>query len=535
MCSASAKVAASSTNLEESKMNEKFEKWLEAKGYVPKDLTEDQLNPLFATWEEIEGLKAAQAAKPPEKPLKKTLEASGDNDPAADAVAKMREATGAESSRIDAVRKLCAGEHAIEAKAISGGWDEQRTELELLRAARPAGPAIHAGGDASGEINATATEISLCRSAGVQSKIIEAEYDEKAITLADSSEYRGASIQSVFHDVIRASGGHVRRGRFGDEDIRDAFRADRSIQAAGGFSTISLAGTLSNVANKTLLESFTAVESVVGTFCDEVDHLDFKQASKYRVTGKGVFLQIGPDGEIKHTELTDETYTNQVDTFGRMIALTRQTIINDDLGAFLRIPRILGRQAALARERAVFELLLSNPGSFYSAGNGNNQSGAPTALSITSLTTAEQLFLDQIDSDGQPILISPAILLVPTTLKVTAQQLMTETRVNELAIEDTATPLPWPDSNPHAGKWQPVASPYLNSQSLAGQSSTGWYLFANPADVAAMEIAYLRGQRNPTIESGETDFNTLGMQWRGYWDFGIAMQDHRGSVRSVGA
>jgi len=52
--------------------------------------------------------------------------------------------------------------------------------------------------------------------------------------------------------------------------------------------------------------------------------------------------------------------------------------------------------------------------------------------------------------------------------------------------------------------------------------------------VAALEIAYLRGRRVPVIESGETDFNTLGMQWRGYFDFGVAMQDHRAAVKSKG-
>lgn len=136
--------------------------------------------------------------------------------------------------------------------------------------------------------------------------------------------------------------------------------------------------------------------------------------------------------------------------------------------------------------------------------------------------------MDQTDKDGKPILISPAILLVPTSLKVVAQQLMTETRVNELTTSAK------PANNPHAGKWIPLASPYLNSQGIAGGSTTAWYLFANPADVAAMEIAYLRGQRMPTIESGETDFDMLGMKWRGYFDFGVAMQDFRAAVKSAG-
>ena len=52
--------------------------------------------------------------------------------------------------------------------------------------------------------------------------------------------------------------------------------------------------------------------------------------------------------------------------------------------------------------------------------------------------------------------------------------------------------------------------------------------------MAAIEIAYLRGKRTPTIESGEMSFNTLGMGWRCYWDLGVAMQDHRAAVKSKG-
>lgn len=194
------------------------------------------------------------------------------------------------------------------------------------------------------------------------------------------------------------------------------------------------------------------------------------------------------------------------------------------------IPRLLGRKAALAREKAVFELLLANPNNFFSAANGNYRSGADSALSIDGLTKAEELFLNQTDANGEPVLAVPKYLLVPTSLKVTAQQLMTETRVNET----TSTNKPKPASNPHAGKWEPVASPYLNAQGLPNSSSTGWYLLADPADLPALEIVYLRGQRTPVIEQGETDFNKLGMSFRAYYDFGVNLIDPRGAVFSAG-
>jgi hypothetical protein len=504
----SAEIAASADQPQETDMD--FAQWLDAQGFAGDALTEQQTTSLRAMFD-------ARPADPP---------APASDSPAA----AIRAEAAAEAKRIAAVRKVCAGKYPdIEAKAIEEGWDATRTELEVLRERRPNGPTLQSGGK---PVTAAAVEAALCLSVRMPEEKVLGWYGEPAVEAARSRDLRGMGLHELFFQVIHAAGGHARPGRMTDETIRTAFEADRAIRAAGGgFSTISLSGILSNVANKALLEAYTAVEGMATVICAQADVNDFKQVTRYRMTGQGTFEKVGPDGELKHANLTEESYTNQIDTYGKIIALTRQMIINDDLSAFLQIPRILGRQSAIAVEKAVFALLLSNPGGFFSAANKNLQTGAGTALQIASLTTGEELFDNQTDKNGDPILVKSAILLVPTGLKVTAQQLMTETRVNET----TTTDKPKPANNPHAGKWQPYASPYLNAQGLAGSSATAWYLFANPADVAAMEIAYLRGQRTPTIESGETDFDTLGMKWRGYFDFGVAMQDYRAAVKSAGA
>lgn len=487
----------------------------------------------FAQWAESKGFEIAELSERQVESLRMLYEQQSDVNPhedALDAARRIRAAAAAELKRIEAIRKLCNNRFPdLEAKAIEEGWDEAQTELELLRASRPTGPFIHTTSKAQ---SAEAIEAALCLSAHMPEDKVERWYGADVLEAAQSRDLRGMGLHELVYAVIKAAGKFARPGQMNNETIRTAFEADRALRAAAsGFSTISLSGILSNVANKALLEAYSAVDSVATRICAQTDVNDFKQVTRYRMTGLGTFEKVGPDGELKHAQLTEESYTNQIDTYGKIISLTRQMIINDDLGAFLQIPRILGRQSALAVETAVFTLLLSNPNNFFSTANGNYFSGANSALQISSLTTAEQMFADQTDAAGHPVLISPAILLVPTTLKVTAQQLMTETRVNET----TTTDRPRPANNPHAGKWVPLASPYLNASSIAGSSPTAWYLFANPADVAAMEIAYLRGQRTPTIESGEADFDTLGMKWRGYFDFGVAMQDHRAAVKSAGA
>jgi len=505
-----------------------FDQWLAARGFEPAVLTDKQrssLNVLF----DAEKLEASKDAGRRATAANEGSTQDGDKEAmdASAAVAQLRAELGQELARTLQIRKICAGRFPeIEAKSISEGWDAQRTELEVLRVGRPAGPAIHASEDPK---TPRALEAALCMSAGLPADRVSKWYDAPTMDAASARDLQGAGIHTLLYEVIRASGGYVRPGRVDNDTIRAAFVAnDRTLQAAGGFSTISLSGILSNVANKAMLAAYEAVNVVSQEFCSETDVNDFKQVTRYRMTGSGVFQKVGPDGELKHAELSEESYTNQVETYGRMIALTRQMIINDDLGAFLQIPRAIGRMSALALEEIVFTLLLSNPGAFFSNGNANLLTIAST-LDIETLTQAEQMFLDRVDQHGKPILVQPAVLLVPTSLKVVAEQLYKDIWLNQVPANNKAKPA----SNPHAGKFRPVASPYLNLPSLPGHSATDWYLFADPGDVSAIEIAYLRGKRAPTIESAETNFNTLGVQYRGFFDFGANVQDSRAAVKAT--
>lgn len=512
-----------------------FTKWLEAKSIDPDTLTEEVKATLEDAFSEQEKAKIkAEKKEPADDPKPTKVEGEGDSDPLAD----LRAGMAAEARRVSAVQKLCGDHSEILATAIEENWDVTKTELEVnkielkaLRDNRPAGPGIHDHTDKS--INGKALEATMCLSAGMSEKVVGESHDDKTMEAALSSDLRGAGIHALFYEVIRASGGHARPGNFTDSTIKAAFAAERQFHAHGGdFSTISLAGVLSNVANKTLLNAFIAVEAIAPMFSRERDVRDFKVHESFRLTSTGRLEKVAPDGELTHTEVTEEKFQNQLDTYGRILALTRQTIINDDLDAFLDIPRMLGRQGALARERVLFEILLANAGPFFTVGDPNNNAitGASSALQISSLTELEQIFLDQKDSDGQPVLIAPKFLLVPTSLKVTAKQIFTDQFVNE----DTTANVPKPSGNPHQGKWDVLSSPFLNSQGLAGSSATAWYFFANPNDVAAIEIAYLNGLRTPTMDTAEMDFNLLGMQWRAFWDFGIAFQDFRGAAKSDG-
>ncbi len=107
---------------------------------------------------------------------------------------------------------------------------------------------------------------------------------------------------------------------------------------------------------------------------------------------------------------------------------------------------------------------------------------------------------------------------------------MTSTMVNET----TTTGKPKPADNPHRGKFDVVSSVYLSNASFTGYSSKAWYLFADPNRLPAIEVAFLNGVDRPTVENTDADFSTLGIQFRGYIDFGVREQDYRGALKMKG-
>jgi len=437
-----------------------------------------------------------------------TIEAAATPDPVAD----MRKSIADETKRIQAIRTVCNGKHTdIEAKAIEEGWDVTKCELEVLRASRPKAPAVHSPRPAA---TPQIFEAVALMSSGISNLRLEAMYEAPILEAAD--KLRGIGIQEFCEKIV---GTQLPR-----------FRRDASGWLQAAFSTTSLPGILSNIANKMLLEGYSYIEDAWRQICKIASVNDFKEHTRYRMTGAFKFEQVGADGELKHGKLDEMKFGQKADTHGIMFALTRQMIINDDMGAFTDIPRQIGMGAAEAIADAVWGLLLSNPNNFFSAGNKNYLDGADTALSVDALTAAEVLFSEQTKPNGRPLGIGASILLVPTALKVAAQLLMSSVLLNETTTANKGKPA----NNPHVGKFSVVSSAYLANASFTGASSKAWYLFADPNRLPALEVAFLNGVDRPTVEKTDADFNTLGIQFRGYIDFGVREQDHRGAAKFKG-
>jgi hypothetical protein len=367
---------------------------------------------------------------------------------------------------------------------------------------------------------------------GIDGATLESEYTADEMTEATSRGMRGYGIKRLFAETLSASGRGVSAHSFGPEQVQEVFAmGSRGLFSptakASGFTTLSLPTILGEVANKKLLQDFGMRESIAVKLMAETSVTNYQKFTSARLTFGGELEEVGPGGEIKHATMSEETYENQAKLLAKMLQLTEQDVVNDEMGAFLSNAARFSRMAFNTRELIFWRLLLANTGTFFGSGNNNK---ATTALSIASLTELRTLMRKQTDSDDIALDTIPKFLVVPVELSDTGDSLVKTVTVNETTTTDT----PKTDSNPHVGKYEVLDTANLSNETITNFSATGHYLFADPNDIPAFEIAYLNGQKTPVIETETAAFNQFGMQMRVSWRFGIAQVDFRGAVFSDG-
>jgi hypothetical protein len=447
--------------------------------------------------------------------------------------------------------KLSRGK--FKAYAIRENLSPEKAEVYLLRASRHSdeGPGIHAK---TKDIDPQALECSILKyfsNIPMRAKNqrtgmeygVETLYSSEVLEASEDKKYNfGGSFRELCRMQIEAAGQHCSAAQNSREYLAATFRAMDQIKATG-FSTLNLTVVLENVLNKEALSAFQAVETVWQFITSKRPVNDFKPHALYRLDIEGSFKKVAADGQLKHVSMTDSKKTIQAETYGAMIALDYKTLRNDDMGIILNKARSIGTLGAQRVEEAVFVLLLSNPGSFFHANNSNLLTGGTSVLGIGGMDLARALYRGQV-VNGKPITNSPRILLVPTTLETTAADLYNEANY-AVGGGNTSTGL-ITTRNPHKGLFRPYVSPWLNNTNirdqdgaaLSGQSATAWYLLGDPdaPQGSAIQIAFLDNRQVPYFDQDDTDFTVpRGLQFRSYFDFGVAMHFPQMAVKSAGA
>ena len=367
-------------------------------------------------------------------------------------------------------------------------------------------------------------------------------------TVADEADkVRGACVQSLLAragirdaegKVIRADAGNPFRGRKLVELARASVeRLGMKTEGMSQMEVVAAAFTqsgsdfpvlLENTMHKALQGAYATAALTWSRFCATGSVSDFRAHNRYRVGSLSNLESVNELGEFKNKAIPDgEKSSITAGTKGNIINLSRQAIINDDLGAFVGLANSLGRAAARTVEADVYALLALNAGlgptmadtyTLFHANHGNVPTGA--AISMAAIDLDRVAMASQTDVGGNDYLdLRPAVLLVPLSLGGTARS------INEAQYDpDTANKLQKP--NVVNGLFRDI----VDSPRLSG---TRRYIFADPMEAPVIEVAFLDGAQEPYLEV-QDGFDVDGGRYKVRLDFGIAAIDYRGAVTNAG-
>lgn len=428
----------------------------------------------------------------------------------------------ADAQRAADIATLCA-RHGFATRAaefITAGQTVDQVRAAILddMATRDAAT----GGQRNVRIETVRDEMTT-RMAGIEQAIM---HRVAARTQLDDNgrQYRGLTLLEMGRDFLEAHGVNT-RGMSGLELSGKILH----FRAAGAMGTSDFPSLFANVANKRLRTAYQDNPGTYDMWARRAPNApNFKNIDVVQLGAAPELLQTNEHGEFKYGSMADGKETYAVVTYGRIVNLTRQAIINDDLRGFDRLVTAFGASARRLENRLVYSQLTANAAmgdgvALFHADHGNLATGGGSALSITSLTAGRTAMRKQTGLAGEPLNIAPSYLIVPAALEQTAYQLTssnyvpaTKAEINEFRAGGRTSV-------------EPIVEPLLD-----GTSATAWFLAANNGQVDTVEYCYLDGAEGPIIES-EVGFEVDGVSYKCREDFATKAIDHRGLYRAAGA
>jgi phage head maturation protease len=341
-------------------------------------------------------------------------------------------------------------------------------------------------------------------------------------TEINGGQFRGMTLEHIARACLTRSG-------VAHANIYDRKRLfDLALTARAGAATSDFAVLFENVMYKSMRAAYAVQQDTWRRFCGTDTVQDFKESHRFLNGSFGTLPVVGENAEYQNIAVPDGSKLSiSTETRGGIIGLSRQAMINDDMGALLDVAVRFGRTAGRSIEKAVYDLLALNSGLgpdladtdpfFDNAARGNVSTGA--ALSVAALDADRLQMRQQIDADQNDYLdLMPSILLVSPSLESAAKIL------NESSYDHT--------SSAASDKPNVVKGMFADIVSSPRLSGTRRYLFT--ASKEALKVVFLEGSgEGPTMES-QDGFRVDGTEWKARIDFKVNTFDPKHALTNAG-
>lgn len=432
------------------------------------------------------------------------------------------EAIAAERSRISEITTLAA-RHAMPADFVTRHIDAG-TAIDAVRTAVLDAVATRAAGTTiTGRVQVIADEGDVTRDA-LEVAILH-RANPSVIKLTDAArEWRGMSLMEMGRTFVEQTTGNKLRGLGKMELASRLLNLDTGLRGGGMMSTSDFPNILANVVAKRLRNAYEVAPQNWKKLARQSNAPDFKTRAVMQLSNLPNLKQIKEGGEYSHAALADSKEQYALSTYGRIVSITRQTLINDDMGAFDRLPMLLGRAAAETEAALFWAIITSNATmgdgkAIFHVDHGNL--GTAAAVTIASLNEAranmrKQKGLASKGADAEPLNLTPAFIVNSPDKETEVQQF----------LATTLYPNQPNGVNPFAGSMTQITEARL--------TGNGWYLFADPAVIDTIEYAYLEGEEGLFTEQ-RLGFEIDGLEIKGRLDFAAKAIDFRGMSKNPGA
>lgn len=452
----------------------------------------------------------------------------------ADAGAQIRGADGnelatrRERTRATTISKLAeeTGLRELGARAIETGASVQQFRATLLNALveREAMPidshhSCHVG------------EEHHQKRARVVENVIAHRADNSIQLLPGAGEFRGMTLLDLARESLEANG--IRTRGMTRHELAGTALAQRS---GGMHSTSDFPIILGNVVNTTLRSGYEAAGQTFRPLVRQTTVPDFKEVSRTQLGEAPAFDKVNEHGEYKRGTMAEGSEKYKIATYGKIIAITRQAIINDDMNAFGRIPQSMGVQAAQLESDLVWYQILANPvmgdgTTLFHANHKNLQTGV--ALDVAPISLMRTAMAKQVGLDGKTVLnVVPSALIVPIALETKAEQLLRSVYFPQTAAGAATPSMKRLEIVSEARLDNGINNPAVGA-AVSG-SSTAFYLAASPGQIDTIELAYLEGREGVYIET-RNGFDVDGLEVKVRLDVGAKVIDWRAFQRNPGA
>lgn len=307
------------------------------------------------------------------------------------------------------------------------------------------------------------------------------------------------------------------------ENVKANFGDNMELARQAINSTSTFPAIMSNLANKSVMTGFNEAETTFQIWAGKGSNRDFKEAARVALSEAGNLELVPEGGQFQQDFLGEASARTKVATYGKLFSLTRQAIINDDLGLFSKIATKYGSAAKRLVNKMVYAQLTGNVKmqdniALFDTKHGN-VAGTGEAISVKAIAKAITAMRRQKGITGEATLnITPKYLVVPPELEMVAYQIVNSTA----AVDGVNSGV----VNPYKGRFVVVADAELTDPDA-------WYLVADATQHDTIEVTYLNGVETPRLETRQ-GFDVDGIEYKVAFDCGVSALDFRGVYKNAG-